>query len=79
MVDLLPMHRAREMLIQTFKGRKAILTEVASIARSIPCSSCGEICGSGLMTVVPANLLVGETMIPINVSAVVVDFLAVDA
>lgn len=78
MVDLLPMHRAREMLIQTFKGRKATLTEVASIARSIPCSSCGEICGSGLI-VVPANLLVGETMIPISLSAVVVDFLAVDA
>ena len=68
------------MLIQTSQSRKAVLTEIASIKRSIPRSVCRKVCACGVIAiVVPADLLVGKDVISVDFSAVGIDLLPIDA
>lgn len=78
MVDLLPMYRAAEMLVQGAQGTEAGLTKVTAAPISIPGSTRGQILRSGLVFV-PPNLLVGEDVVFVDFAAVLVDLLAVDA
>lgn len=78
MVDLLLMGRAAEMLIQAGQGAEAILAKITAKVGSIPGSPGGDIARLGLMIVVPSDLLVGEDVVWIDLSAVLIDLLAID-
>lgn len=78
MVDLLLMGRAAEMLIQAGQGAEPILAKITAEVGSIPGSPGGDIARLGLMIVVPSDLLVGEDVVRIDLSAVLIDLLAID-
>lgn len=77
MIDFLPMCGTDEMLIQRAQGSEAVLAEVATVPGPVPSSTCSQ-CSRSSIIVVPANLLVGEEMVRIDFSAVLVDLLAID-
>lgn len=65
------------MLVETIQLGEPLLAEVAAVPRSIP-SSAGRQSGGGTVAV-PADLLVGEDMIGIDLTTVLVNLLTVDA
>lgn len=77
MVDLLSMHRTTEVLIEANQLSEAPLAEITPVPRSIPSSAGRQ--SRGITVAVPANLLVGEDVTGIDLAAVLVDLLAVDA
>ena len=78
MVDLLLMGRAAEMLIQAGQGVEPILAKITAKVGSIPGSPGGDIARLGLMIVVPSDLLVGEDVVWIDLTAVLIDLLTID-
>ncbi len=77
MVDFLSMHRTTEVLVEAVQLSKAPLAEITPVPGSIP-SSAGRQSG-GRAVAVPADLLVGEDVVRIDLAAVLVNLLAVDA
>lgn len=78
MVDLLPVHRAGEVLIQRAQGSEAVLAKVAAVAIAIPCSTSGQSSRSGLI-LIPSDLLCSEHMVRVDLAAILIDLLAIDA
>ena len=80
-ITLLAMHRARQMLVQRCQIAETTLAEVASVTRAIPGRTGGVTArpivrrGRG----VPADLFRGEVVVRVDLAAIIVDFLAVDA
>jgi len=77
MINFLSMHRTTEMLIEAIQLSEAPLAEITPVPSSIP-SSAGRQSGGGAVAV-PADLLVGEDVVGIDLAAVLVNLLAVDA
>ena len=77
MVDLLPMYRTGKVLIQGNQCTEAALTEIASIPGPIP-GGRGSNCGRARAVIMPADLLVGEDMIGVDFTAVLIDLAAID-
>lgn len=71
-IDLLPMRWTLQMLIQATQSSVAVLTEVTAVVRSIPSSTGSDVCRISSV-LVPANLLVGEYVVGIDLSAVLID------
>ncbi|KAL8719456.1 MAG: hypothetical protein Q9225_003545 [Loekoesia sp. 1 TL-2023] len=78
MIDLLTMDRTTEVLVQSPQVREATLTEVASIPTAIPRRFGGQ-GGRARIIIIPADLLVGEDVVGVDLSTVLIDLLAVDA
>lgn len=79
MIDLLSMDRTSKMIIQIKQLPKTTLAQIASIPRSVPSGAGCIISRRCCIVVVPANLLVGEDMIGVDLAAVLIDFGSVDA
>ena len=78
-VNLLPVRRTAQMLVQRPQRAEPVLAEVAAVPVAIPGGVCGKGGGIAIIIVVPADLLVGEDVVRIDFAAVAVNFLAVDA
>ena len=78
MIALLRMRRARQVAVQALQRAEPRSAEIAAVAITIPSCLCG-ISSSGRGRIVPADLLVGEDVVGVDLAAIGVDFLAVDA
>lgn len=78
MVDLLLMRRTSKMLVETAQHRKPPGAEVAPVVISIPGRSCGD-CGRLAAIVMVPDQLVGEEVVPVDLSAILVYLLTIDA
>ena len=80
-VTLLAMHRAGQMLVQRCQTAEAVLAEVASVPRAVP----GRTSGVATSIIVrrgrgvPADLFRREEVVRVDLAAIIVDLLAVDA